>query len=40
MGIERGFVITNEANHEAIKLYEASGALRGDGRDILFGLTF
>jgi ribosomal protein S18 acetylase RimI-like enzyme len=40
MGIDRGFVITNEANREAIALYESFGAVRGDGRDILFGLSF
>ena len=40
MGIDRGFVITNEANTEAVKLYESFGATRGDGRDALFGLSF
>lgn len=40
MGIDRGFVITTEANSDAIAFYQAYGALRGDGRDVLFGLTF
>lgn len=40
MGIDRGFVITSEANTATVALYEAFGALRGDGRDVLFGLSF
>lgn len=40
MGIDRGFVITNEANTAAVSLYESFGAVRGDGRDALFGLSF
>ncbi len=40
LGIDRGFVITNESNTELVKTYEAFGALRGDGRDVLFGLMF
>lgn len=40
MGIDKGFVITNEANRSAVELYKQYGALRGDGRDALFGLTF
>ncbi|QXC62990.1 GNAT family N-acetyltransferase [Aquihabitans sp. G128] len=40
LGIDRGFVITNEANHAAVALYESYGALRGDGNDRLFGLSF
>lgn len=40
MGIDRGFVITNEANTAAVALYTAFGAVRGDGRDALFGLSF
>ncbi|CAN5590426.1 hypothetical protein BH10ACT1_BH10ACT1_15120 [soil metagenome] len=40
LGIDRGFVVTNEANSEAVKLYEAFGAVRGDGNDRLFGLSF
>lgn len=40
LGIDRGFVITNEANRSVVAIYEAYGALRGDGRDVLFGLTF
>ena len=40
MGIDRGFVITSDANTQLVKIYEAFGAFRGDGRDVLFGLTF
>ncbi len=40
MGIERGFVITNEANRMAADLYRGFGAVRGDGNDVLFGLSF
>ena len=40
MGIDRGFVITNEANKIAIDLYRKFGAVQGDGRDVLFGLSF
>ncbi len=40
MGIDRGFVITTEANTAAIALYQGFGAVRGDGRDVLFGLSF
>ncbi|MCU1498612.1 MAG: hypothetical protein JWM47_2565 [Acidimicrobiales bacterium] len=40
MGIDRGFTILNENNHEAVELFTSSGALRGDGHDVLFGLQF
>lgn len=40
MGIDRGFVITNEADTTAVALYEKFGASRGDGRDALYGLAF
>jgi ribosomal protein S18 acetylase RimI-like enzyme len=40
LGIDRGFVITNEANTDAVRVFEAYGAMRGDGRDALFGLAF
>lgn len=40
MGIDRGFVITSEANTAAVALYTSFGAVRGDGRDVLFGLSF
>ncbi len=40
MGIDRGFVIVNENNLDAVALYESMGALRGDGRDKLYGLSF
>lgn len=39
LGIDRGFVITNEANLAAVALYQEFGAVRGDGRDVLFGLS-
>ena len=40
MGIDRGFVITTEDNHTAIQLYQQFSAVRGDGKDVLFGLSF
>lgn len=40
MGIDKGFVILNESDRAAVALFEAHGAMRGDGRDALFGLSF
>ena len=40
MGIERGFVIASEADKVTSSIIQQYGALRGDGRDVLFGLTF
>ena len=40
MGIDRGFVVTNEADHDSVALFESFGAMRSQGGDILFGLTF
>jgi len=40
LGIDRGFVITNEADRAAVQLFESFGASRGDGHDRLFGLSF
>lgn len=40
MGIDRGFVITNEANRDAITLYREFGATRGGSGEVLFGLQF
>jgi ribosomal protein S18 acetylase RimI-like enzyme len=40
MGIDRGFVVVNTADTDAVQLFEQFGAMRGDGRDALFGLSF
>lgn len=40
LGIDRGFVITNEANKQMMHMCTAFGGLRGDGRDVLFVLAF
>jgi GNAT superfamily N-acetyltransferase len=40
MGIDRGFVILTEKDQTAIRAFTQFGAVRGDGRDALFGLSF
>ena len=40
MGIDRGFVVANADDAEAMKLYQDAGAVRSTGHDVLLGLTF
>lgn len=40
LGIDRGFVITQESNPEAMELYRSVGGVTGDGTDVVFALRF
>ena len=40
MGIDRGFVVANADDADAMKLYQDAGAVRSTGHDVLLGLTF
>lgn len=39
-GIDRGFVITQESNVEAMDLYRSVGGVTGVGTDVVFALRF
>lgn len=40
MGIDRGFVVTDEFNRQAMALYRKFGAMRGGSGEVLLGLSF
>ena len=40
MGVDQGFVVTNESNRDAMSLYQEYGAVRGGSGEGLFGLKF
>ncbi|MCB0977130.1 MAG: GNAT family N-acetyltransferase [Acidimicrobiales bacterium] len=40
LGIDRGFVIANQGDRVTSSIIEQYGAMKGDGRDVLYGLSF